>query len=76
MKQQLSVDLLCLYCQQKLKGENNRSYQPGDSIKCDACGKPNDYDRVIEVAQQKAIEFIKSQTGGEIDITIDKPDEK
>ena len=76
MKQELSVDLLCLFCQQQLRGENNKSYKSGDTIKCDSCGELNDYDRVIEVAQKKAVELIKSQTEGEMTITFDKPYEK
>ncbi|UCC56647.1 MAG: hypothetical protein JSU75_02500 [Gammaproteobacteria bacterium] len=76
MEQELSVDLLCLHCQEQLRGETNKIYKPGDTIKCDSCGELNDYERVIEIAQQKVVELIKSQTEGDMTITLDKPDEK
>ena len=76
MEQELSVDLLCLFCQQRLRGEKNKSYKSGDTIKCDSCGELNDYDRVIEVAQKKAVDMIKSRTEGEMIVTFDKPSEK
>lgn len=76
MVQSLSVDLLCLKCQQKLSGEKNRSYKSGDTVKCDACGELNDYDRLIEVAQQKVVEMARSQGGDDMTINIVKPDDK
>lgn len=72
MDNKLSVDLLCLSCQQQLRGEKNKAYRSGDKIKCDSCGELNDYDRVIEVAQKTAIELIKANAKGELTITIDK----
>ena len=76
MVQSLSVDLLCLKCQEKLSGEKNRSYKSGDTVKCDACGELNDYDRLIEVAQQKVVEMARSRGGDDMTINIVKPDDK
>jgi hypothetical protein len=72
MDNELSVDLLCLSCQQQLRGEKNKVYRSGDQIKCDSCGELNDYDRVIEIAQKTAIELVKARTKGELTITLDK----
>jgi DNA-directed RNA polymerase subunit RPC12/RpoP len=76
MDNKLSVDLLCLSCQQQLRGEKNKAYRSGDQIKCESCGELNDYDQIIEVAQKKAIELVKSRANGELTITIDKPSEE
>ena len=72
MSEELSVDLLCLSCQQQLRGEKNKAYRSGDKIKCDSCGELNDYDQVIEAAQKTAVEMIKARVKGEPTITIDK----
>lgn len=76
MDKELSVDLLCLSCQQQLRGEKNKVYRSGDTIKCDSCGESNDYDQVIEAAQKAAIELIKARTKGDLTITIDKSSEE
>ena len=76
MEEELTVDVLCLFCQQPLTGEKNRVYQSGDQIKCNQCGKLNDYDSVIEAAQKTAVELVKSRTDGELTITTDKLSKK
>ena len=76
MDNELSVDLLCLSCQQQLRGEKNKAYRSGDRIKCDSCGELNDYDQVIEAAQKAAIELIKAKAKGDLTITIDKSSEE
>ena len=76
MDNELSVDLLCLSCQQQLRGEKNKVYRSGDKVKCDSCGELNDYDRVIEAAQKAAVELIKARTQGDLSITIDKSSEE
>jgi len=72
MDNKLNVDILCLSCQQQLRGEKNKAYRSGDKIKCDSCGELNDYDQVIEAAQKTAVEMIKARVKGEPTITIDK----
>ena len=72
MDNEISVDLLCLSCHAQLRGEPGRTYQSGDTVKCDACGALNDYDRVIEAAQQEVARQIRERAGGEMNISFEK----
>lgn len=72
MDNEISVDLLCLSCHAQLRGEPGRTYQSGDTVKCDACGALNDYDKVIEAAQQEVARQIRERAGGEMNISFEK----
>ena len=72
MDNEISVDLLCRFCNQQLRGEKGKTYQSGDKVKCDACGKLNDYDGVIEAAQQAVAELIRKRSGSNTEIRFDK----
>ena len=76
MNDEISVDLLCQFCNQQLGGEQGRTYRSGDKVKCDACGKLNDYDSLIEVAQKAVAERDRERIGDQTEITFDKSSEK
>ena len=76
MNNEISVDLLCQFCNQQLRGEKGRTYQSGDKVRCDACGGLNDYDSVIEAAQKAVAEMVREKMGDQTNITFDKPSEK
>lgn len=76
MNDEISVDLLCQFCNQQLRGEQGRTYGSGDKVKCDACGKLNDYDSLIEVAQKAVAERVRERIGDQTEITFDKSSEK
>jgi hypothetical protein len=76
MDNEISVDLLCQFCNQPLRGEQGRTYRSGDKVTCDACGGENDYDTVIEAAQKAVAEMVREKMGDQTNITFDKSPEK
>lgn len=56
-----SVELKCLFCGTTLQGPTDATYQSGDLIKCAKCGEDNDFDSLMEVANEEAIEMAKKQ---------------
>lgn len=66
MDSEFKITVLCLFCQAPLQADENAEYESGDMIKCDSCGELNDYDSVIEVAKEKAIDKVKSQVEAEL----------
>jgi hypothetical protein len=57
--QNFSVAVVCLFCGCELQGKSDVAYQSGDLIKCAQCGEENDYDSVIEIAQEKGVKKVK-----------------
>ena len=61
-----SIPLECLFCGVALKVPENSNYSSGDLIKCQECGEDNDYDSLIEVVKDKAIQHAKNFMNSEI----------
>lgn len=70
MFSEFEISVLCLFCQVPLQAEEISKFQSGDLIKCESCGKQNDYDSVIEVAKERGIDRVKSQVEDELKKTI------
>lgn len=62
----ISITLVCLFCGVPLEGPDNASYSSVDLIKCQKCGEENDYDSVIEVAEEKGMAQMKDILEGAI----------
>lgn len=56
-----NVSLRCLFCDTVLTGKEDAKFESGDLIPCAKCGEGNDYDSVIEIAQQKGIGKVKDE---------------
>ncbi len=57
------VSLKCLFCTSDHFVLPEDDYQPqsGDFLKCDNCGKSNDYDSLMRVVERKATEWAEEQ---------------
>lgn len=62
-----TVPLICLFCKSPLEGDTSAEYNSGDLIKCTHCGEENDYDSLIEVAKEQALETGKNILQTELD---------
>ncbi len=56
-----TVELTCLFCNSVLSGDLDLEFKSGDLIKCQSCGQENDYDSLLEVAKEKAIDMAKQE---------------
>jgi len=65
-----SIPLLCLFCKSPLEGNAEADYSSGDLIKCIQCGEDNDYDSVMVVAKEQALEIAKNKLQAELDKTM------
>lgn len=70
MKDNFTIEALCLFCNAPLTADKNKEFHSGDLIKCNSCGEMNDYDSVVEVAKEKGIEKVKSEVEKEINKTM------
>ena len=70
MDSEFKITALCLFCQAPLQDDENTDLKSGDMIKCDSCGELNDFDSVIEVAQEKGVEKVKLQVEAELNKTM------
>ena len=66
MKETYTITLLCVFCDASLQGEEDKEYQSGDLIKCNACGEYNDYDSVFEIAKEKGLKKVEDDVVAEI----------
>ncbi|MGO9445198.1 MAG: hypothetical protein ACLPXB_10535 [Thiobacillaceae bacterium] len=62
----IQIEIVCLFCGMALKGPENASYASGDLIKCLECGEQNDYDSVIEVAEEKGLAQVTQDIGDQL----------
>ena len=72
MKEQFTVDAVCLFCGTTLHAEENAKFESGDMITCDSCGEMNDYDSVLEVAAEKGAAMVAEDVMSEISKTFKK----
>ena len=66
MDDKFSIDVLCLFCNTTLQEDKNVTHNSGDLIKCHSCGELNDYDSVINIAQEKGVEIVNKQIEDEL----------
>jgi len=59
MESEFKVAVLCLFCHAPLEAEEGAVFESGELIMCKLCGELSDYDSVIEVAKEKAVEKVK-----------------
>lgn len=59
------ITLKCLFCGCDLKGDTEKTYQSGDTLKCQECGELNDYDSLVAVAIEEgkasAVDYAKEE---------------
>lgn len=64
-EKEFHIALKCLFCGCEFKGDTEKEYQSGDMLKCKECGELNDYDSLIEVANEErekyAINYAKEE---------------
>ncbi len=72
MKDQFTVDAVCLFCGTTLQAEENAEFESGDMIKCESCGEMNDYDSVVEVAAEKGTVIVADEVMSQISKTLKK----
>lgn len=58
-KENFSVPLTCLFCGSTLESKADATFQSGDLIPCGQCGEGNDFDSVVEIAKEKAVQQVK-----------------
>lgn len=66
MEDEFSITVRCLFCKAPLQAEESAEFSSGDMIKCDSCGELNDYDSVVDVAKEEAMERVKANVESEI----------
>ena len=64
---EMTINLKCLFCGSALEGPEDAEYLSGDMIKCTKCGEDNDFDSVMEVAQEEGIEKMKGVVQEQLD---------
>lgn len=58
MKEQYSIDILCLFCHSSFHVEDGSEFFSGDMLECNSCGEFNDYDSLLEVAKERALDTL------------------
>ncbi|PNU19849.1 hypothetical protein C2E25_10480 [Geothermobacter hydrogeniphilus] len=63
MEESTQLSLQCFFCfsTQFVLPEENYQPRQGELIQCDNCGRWNDYDSLIRVAQRKGQEWVEEQ---------------
>lgn len=54
-----TVSVTCLFCDSVLQGNDEVKLASGDLIRCSQCGQENDFDSVVEVANNKAMKQLQ-----------------
>ena len=67
-----TVELKCLFCDSKLKGDTEKEYASGDMIRCQNCHELNDYDSVIDVAAEEGKDIVGKYAQKEIEKSLSK----
>ena len=57
----IKVPLQCVFCKSNLTYNTENPYKYGDIIKCQNCGKMNDFNSVMKIAINKGKEKIKDE---------------
>ena len=70
MEENFTIEVLCLFCHSTLTADEDIEFESGDLIKCNSCGEMNDYDSVVEVAKEKAVEKVKTDVEEELSKTF------
>ncbi|VAW64815.1 hypothetical protein MNBD_GAMMA08-3 [hydrothermal vent metagenome] len=70
MEENFTIEVLCLFCHSTLTADEDMEFESGDLIKCNSCGEMNDYDSVVEVAKEKAVEKVKTEVEEELSKTF------
>lgn len=63
MDKEKSIKLKCLFCFSTdfALPEENYTPQPGEMIQCANCGKMNDYDSLMRVAEREGLEWAEGK---------------
>lgn len=69
MENSTTLKLLCLFCNATDFEIPYKDYEPrsGEQILCSNCGRTNDYDSLMRVAKQKAVEWAEEKIQKELD---------
>ena len=51
------ISMECLFCSAVLTAPSDYEPKSGDQIKCQNCGRTNDYDSLMDVARKKRDDF-------------------
>ncbi|QIL88591.1 hypothetical protein GNX18_01505 [Microbulbifer sp. SH-1] len=70
MDKNYTIEVVCLFCDAALKVEEGKEYQSGDMIECSECGESNDYDSVLDIAEEKGVELAKNELEKELKSTF------
>ena len=68
----VEVNLLCLFCDSPLLGNEDADFESGDMIKCSECDEENDYDSVLEVAKEKGVTEMEKRAKSAIEKELSK----
>jgi hypothetical protein len=66
-EEKFSVPLTCLFCGSVLEGKEDAVFQSGDLIPCSQCGEGNDFESVVEIGKEKAVERVKEDLQSQLD---------
>ena len=70
MEEKWEIKMTCLFCKSnQFEIEEGREYASGDMIKCGNCGKLNDYESMLNVTKEKAMDIAKAEAKKMIDKT-------
>ncbi len=69
MEEKYTLNMQCLFCKSEKFELPEEDYQPssGEMLKCGNCGRLNDYDSLMRVANLKATELVEKEVKKEID---------
>jgi hypothetical protein len=72
IRDNIEVKLKCVFCDAILQVDENQEFQSGDTIQCSNCEEYNDYDSLIEIAQNEAVSEISKDIEKSIQETFKK----
>jgi len=61
-----SINLKCVFCDSPLEGDTDKQYLSGDMLKCTNCQELNDYDSVMQIAQEEGVAIIEDEVKNEL----------
>jgi len=61
------ISMECLFCSAVLTAPENYEPKSGDQIKCQNCGRTNDYDSLMAVFEKKGEEFCQEVLDNELE---------
>lgn len=70
MDKRYSIEVKCLFCDATLTTQEGQEYQSGDMVECSNCSELNDYDSVLDIAKEEAVQLVKDELEKELKFTV------